>query len=402
MDFNTIEEAIEDIKKGKIVIVVDDEKRENEGDFICAAEHATPEVVNFMITHGKGLVCVAMTPEILKKLNLEQMVERNTDTYQTAFTISVDHNETTTGISAFERSFTIKKLIDTQSKAKDFKKPGHIFPLKAKNRGVLERPGHTEATVELADFAGLKKAGVICEIISENGKMARLPELFKLAEKWNMKIISIEDLIKFRQKNTKIKKITKVNLPTKFGDFKLSGYKEEKSSDIHLVLTKGDISNKEEPILVRIHSECITGDLFGSLKCDCGSQLHTALEQIEKADQGILIYLRQEGRGIGLENKLKAYELQEKGYDTVDANIELGFESELRDFSFAAEILKDLKVKNVRLMTNNPIKIKDLVNNGIKVIKREPLEIFPNAINFNYLQTKKLKMNHKLSNKLFK
>ncbi|NQV18478.1 MAG: bifunctional 3,4-dihydroxy-2-butanone-4-phosphate synthase/GTP cyclohydrolase II [Armatimonadetes bacterium] len=402
MDFNTIEEAIEDIKNGKIIIVVDDENRENEGDFICVAEHATPEVVNFMITHGKGLVCVAMTPKDLNKLNLEQMVERNTDTYHTAFTISVDHKETTTGISAFERSLTIKKLIAPQSKAEDFKKPGHIFPLKAKKNGVLERPGHTEAAVELANLAGLKKAGVICEIISENGEMARLPELFELTEKWDMKIISIEDLIKFRQKKTKIIKITKVNLPTKFGDFKLSGYKEEKSSDIHLVLIKGDISNNEESILVRIHSECITGDLFGSLKCDCGSQLHTALEQIEKAKQGILIYLRQEGRGIGLENKLKAYELQEKGYDTVDANIELGFEPELRDFSIAAEILKDLKVKKVRLMTNNPIKIKDLENNGIKVIQREPLEIFPNAINFNYLQTKKQKMSHKLSNELFK
>ncbi len=402
MDFNTIEEAIEDIKNGKIVIVVDDENRENEGDFICAAEHATPEIVNFMITHGKGLVCVAMTPKDLSKLNLEQMVERSTDTYHTAFTISVDHKETTTGISAFERSLTIKKLINSQSKTEDFKKPGHIFPLKAKTNGILERPGHTEAAIELADFAGLKKAGVICEIISENGEMERLPELFELAEKRDMKIISIEDLIKFKQKQTKIKKITRVNLPTKFGDFKLSGYKEEKSSDIHLVLTKGNLSNKEEPVLVRIHSECITGDIFGSLRCDCGSQLHTALEQIEKAKQGILIYLRQEGRGIGLENKLKAYELQEKGYDTVEANIELGFKPELRDFSIAAEILKDLKVKKVRLMTNNPIKIKDLENNGIQVIRREPLEIFPNALNFNYLQTKKLKMNHKLSNELFK
>lgn len=403
MIFNKIEEALQDIKKGKMVIIVDGKNRENEGDLVLAAEFVTPQAINFMITHGKGLVCIAMTQEDLDKLNITQMVENNTDNHQTAFTISVDYKDTKTGISAFERALTIQQLINPESKAEDFKRPGHVFPLKARENGILDRPGHTEATVDLTELAGLKKAGVICEIINEDGEMARLPELKKIAKKWNLKIISITDLINFKKKiKLQIRKVSMVHLPTKFGNFLMCAYKASDSKELHLVLIKGNPFNQKEPVLVRIHSECITGDLFGSSKCDCGSQLQSSLKQIEEKNRGVLIYLRQEGRGIGLLNKLKAYELQEQGYDTVDANIKLGFEPDMRDFTVAAAILNDLKISKVNLMTNNPLKIKDLQKHGIEVVSREPLEIPPNKINFNYLRTKKEKLNHKLSNELFK
>jgi 3,4-dihydroxy 2-butanone 4-phosphate synthase/GTP cyclohydrolase II len=397
---NTIEEAILDIKNGKMIIVVDDENRENEGDFVMAAEKVTPEAVNFMISKGKGLVCTPMLKQHLEKLKIFKMTSGNTDPYHTAFTVSVDHKTTKTGISAGERATTIKALTNPLAMPTDFNRPGHIFPLIAKENGVLDRAGHTEASVDLAKLAGLFPAGVICEIVDENGEMARLDRLKILAKKWDLKIISIEDLIEYRQKNfAVVEKVSALNLPTDFGIFKMYAYQAEDALEPHLALIMGNLKS-DEPVLTRIHSECFTGDVLGSLRCDCGIQLQTALQKISEKGEGIFIYLRQEGRGIGLKNKLKAYELQEKGLDTVEANIELGFDAELRNFAVAASILKDLNVFKVRLMTNNPLKIADLKKSGIETVIREPHEIAPNSINFSYLQTKKNKMGHLLKEKI--
>jgi 3,4-dihydroxy 2-butanone 4-phosphate synthase/GTP cyclohydrolase II len=397
--FHKIEEAIEDIKQGKMVIVVDDENRENEGDLIMAAEKVTPEAINFMISQGKGLVCVPMTKKKLARLEIPLMTRDNSDSYQTAFTISVDSATCKTGISAFERAQTIKKLVSPDATSSDFRKPGHIFPLEAKENGVLEREGHTEAAVDLAKLAGLEPVGIICEIIDEDGTMARLPKLKELSEKWNLKLITIEDLIAYRKANS-LKLLSKVDMPTRWGHFQLLAFDDYRSIEPHLVLVKGDVAGEKKTILTRIHSECFTGDLFGSERCDCGDQLHKAMQMIDEKGEGVLLYLRQEGRGIGLKNKLKAYELQEHGFDTVEANEKLGFASELRDFSVAANMLKFLGVSSVELMTNNPKKIEALEKNGIRVAIRKSLEIAPTCGNLFYLQTKKAKMGHLLELKV--
>lgn len=407
---NTIQEALADLREGKIIIVVDDENRENEGDFLMAAEKVTPEAINFMITHGRGLVCLPMTGEDLDRLQLPPMVQHNTDQHQTAFTISVDHRDTTTGISAHERAYTIQKMICSASKPEDFKRPGHIFPLRARQGGVLVREGHTEAAVDLARLAGLQPAGVICEIIREDGTMARLAELEELAQTWNLKLISIADLIRYRKEleikeeygEVQIQRGAVVQLPTTYGDFTMYAYAAEDVAEPHLALVAGEITGSSEPVLVRVHSECLTGDVFGSARCDCGSQLARSMQKIQEAGRGILLYLRQEGRGIGLWNKLKAYELQEQGYDTVEANLMLGFEPELRSFAIGAAILRDLGVEQIRLMTNNPLKVEDLARNGIEIAAREPLEIAPLCTNQDYLYTKKERMGHLFSPELFK
>lgn len=401
MSLNTIAEALEDLRQGKVIIVVDDEERENEGDFLLAAELVTPAAINFMITHGKGLVCMPMLGADLDRLNLTQMVQENTDPHGTAFTISVDYKHTATGISAHERALTVQQLIKRGSQPEDFKRPGHVFPLRAREGGVSVRPGHTEAAVDLTRLAGLHPAGVICEIIREDGQMARLPELQVMAREMGLKIISIADLIAYRNANevaeegeTGLARVSKVDLPTKYGHFTMYAYLDPKMTEPHLALVKGAVAEPGEPVLVRVHSECMTGDVFGSERCDCGSQLAISMQMIEEVGTGILLYLRQEGRGIGLVNKLKAYELQEQGLDTVEANLKLGFEPELRDFSVGAAILKDLGVNEVRLLTNNPLKMRDLTHHGIKVTIREPLEISPTQHNLQYLQTKGERMGH--------
>ena len=395
---NTIEEAINDIRQGKMVIVVDDEDRENEGDLVVAAEKATPEIINFMVTYAKGLVCVPETGERLDELEIPPMVTENTDNHETAFSVSVDYKDTTTGISAFERAETIKALIDSNCTAGDFRRPGHIFPLRYKEGGVLRRAGHTEGSIDLAKAAGLYPAAAICEVINDDGTMARLPELMEFAKKHDMKIVSIADLIEYRRRNEKlVERVSTACLPTKWGEFTAYAYESLLDKKGHLALVKGEWE-ENEPILVRVHSECLTGDVLGSLRCDCGEQLETALEMIEEAGKGVLLYMRQEGRGIGLVNKIRAYHLQDNGRDTVQANLELGFPEDLRDYGIGAQILVDIGVKKMHLMTNNPKKIKGLEGYDLEVVKRIPIEIPSKKENQKYLKTKKDKMGHLLSN----
>lgn len=395
---NTIEEAIADIKAGKMLIVVDDEDRENEGDFITAARNITPEVINFMATHGRGLICVSITEEKAQELDLALMVRKNTAAHETAFTVSIDllGHGCTTGISAQDRSKTIQALIDPAFKAEDFGRPGHIFPLIAKKGGVIRRPGHTEATIDLAVMAGMEPCGALVEVLNEDGTMARLPDLVKIAEKFDIKIITIKDLIAYRLRTeTTVVKEVQVQMPTLFGDFELVAYKNTTDGSEHMALIKGEWK-KDEPILVRVHSSCVTGDIFGSCRCDCGPQLHAAMKMVEKEGKGVILYMNQEGRGIGLLNKLKAYKLQENGRDTVEANIELGFKSDQRDYGVGAQMLRDLGVSKMRLMSNNPKKRAGLIGYGLEIVENVAIEIESNPHNEGYLQTKKDKLGHEI------
>jgi 3,4-dihydroxy 2-butanone 4-phosphate synthase/GTP cyclohydrolase II len=398
--FNTIEEALEDIAKGKMVILVDDEDRENEGDLCMAAEKITPEAINFMAKHGRGLICLSLTPQRVEELKLPMMTDTNTSSFGTAFTVSIEAKKgVTTGISAHDRAVTILTAINPQTKSEDIARPGHVFPLRAKPGGVLQRAGQTEGSVDLARLAGLYPAGVICEIMNDDGTMARVPQLMEFAEIHRMKIITVKDLIQYRMRTERfVRRIATVQMPTEYGgDFIAIAYANDVDPNVHIALVKGEI-RPEDKVLVRVHSECLTGDVFGSKRCDCGDQLHKAMEMIRKEGKGVILYMRQEGRGIGLANKLKAYELQDKGLDTVEANIKLGFKPDLRDYGIGAQILVDLGVRKMKLMTNNPKKIIGLEGYGLKVVERVSVESTPHDKNIVYLKTKKKKLGHMLEN----
>lgn len=396
--FNTIEEAIKDFKEGKMLIMVDDEDRENEGDVIIAAEKCNPDVINFMASQARGLICMPMRGERLDQLEIQPMVVDNTDNHETAFTVSVDHISTSTGISAYERADTVQALIDPESKPLEFRKPGHIFPLRYREGGVLRRTGHTEGSIDLARLAGLYPATVICEIMNDDGTMARVPQLMEFARRHDLKIVTIADLIQYRRRKEKlVNRVVDTKLPTEYGEFKAVAYESILDGKDHIALVKGEW-DEDEPILVRVHSECLTGDVFGSYRCDCGEQLQAALSMIEKAGKGVFLYMRQEGRGIGLVNKIKAYKLQDNGRDTVQANLDLGFPEDLRDYGIGAQILYDLGVRKMRMMTNNPKKIHGLEGYGLEVVERIPIEMPVRNENRNYMQTKKDKMGHIFAN----